>query len=276
MRKNTMRDNLISNTNLDRQDIDNLGSGFRTRMDAVRRQMRKWNERGYSFRRVMSWGQEKHNDESKLPMREVKRFWREVDLLKGVILLAEFCKANGLDTQKELEKNVIENRREAALNRMLEKYAEVGVSCEMLEPFLSSQKMLASELPPEVLDGVGELIANRAVGKVLKRRWMEEHPETNRRRLSYLEETRTHLYAKLMQSENAHKILPTQERAMHLEYWALEAQVKREMAAADLMKLRERVKILKKRKGKTFTNWERKHKKQEAPVVYERRNMFLY
>ena len=47
----------------------------------------------------------------------MKNFWHEVDLLKRIILLAEFCKANGLDFQKEFEKDAAEKRRQAILNK---------------------------------------------------------------------------------------------------------------------------------------------------------------
>lgn len=94
-------DTLIANTNLDKWDINNLGHGFYIRVATVRRQMNKWNQQGYSFRRVMSWTQEGHKGESKIPWVVFKTWQREVELLKGIILLAEFCKDNHLNFHTE-------------------------------------------------------------------------------------------------------------------------------------------------------------------------------
>lgn len=110
-------DNLTTNTTLDTKDIKKMGQGFYHRLVMVRSQARQWQQQGYSFRRLVTWANPDHRCDSKIPLRPMKNFWHEVDLLKRIILLAEFCKANGLDFQKEFEKDAAEKRRQAILNK---------------------------------------------------------------------------------------------------------------------------------------------------------------
>ena len=113
---------ITENTSLDKADIRNLGNGFYYRLGAIRRQMARWNEEGYSFRQIATWNTEEYKKESKIPRRQIKMFWREVELLKRIVLLAEFCKANGLDFQTEFEKHKIDIHHEQALNKLMENF----------------------------------------------------------------------------------------------------------------------------------------------------------
>ncbi|MBQ4472413.1 MAG: hypothetical protein II942_04145 [Alphaproteobacteria bacterium] len=111
--KETLEESLVGHTNLTMDDVRNLGHGFYNRVSAVRRQMRKWNKAGHSFRRVMSWTIPGNRGECKVPWVQFCAWNREVRILQGIILLAEYCKSNDLDFQTEFAKDtrrIKENR----------------------------------------------------------------------------------------------------------------------------------------------------------------------
>ena len=103
--KETLEDSLVAHTSLDVDDVRNLGHGFYNRVSAVRRQLRKWNDAGHSFRRVMSWSIPGNRGECKAPWAQFSAWKREVKILQSIILLAEYCKANNLNFQTEFAKD---------------------------------------------------------------------------------------------------------------------------------------------------------------------------
>ncbi len=120
IRKDSSVESLVANTNLGQEDIKNMGPDFLCRVQAVRRQMDKWNDQGHSYHRVMAWAQhEEFKQESKISPKKIEKFGHEVDLLKRIIMLAEFCKASGLNFQTEYAKHCLVVRREKAARRLL-------------------------------------------------------------------------------------------------------------------------------------------------------------
>jgi len=175
--KGSTIENLMTNTNLSQEDIKGMGRGFYGRLSVIRRQMMRWNEAGYSFRQVASWNTEDHKKDSKIPRRQLKAFWREVDLLKRIVLLAEFCKANGLDFQTEFEKHKVDVYRERVLAELMEKYEKIGVTYDMLKPFLLCPEKQADKLNPKFLDRVSLLVPSQEIKGRVHAAWLEKHPD---------------------------------------------------------------------------------------------------
>jgi len=181
VRSNSARENLLANTNLDQEDLRKLGKGFLGRIYMVRSQMQTWNAKGYSFRQVATWNTEEYKRESQIPRRQIQMFWHEVDLLKRIILLAEFCKANGLDFHKEFAADKmaekIANRYQRALDKLFEKYTEVGITYDVLKPFLLSKTKISSDkLPAIILDRVVKTISPRLISSEAKRQFKQQVP----------------------------------------------------------------------------------------------------
>ena len=168
---------LTANTSLDKADIENLGRGFYNRISMVRRQMQKWNQQGHAFRDVIKWTTKEHKDERKVPWREFEIFQHEVDSLQRIILLAEFCKANGLDFRKEFKIHQGDVRRQRTMEKLFEKYERVGVTYDMLKPFLSSSTMSATKLDPKLLDQVATALPMDSVRKQVWAEWGKKNKE---------------------------------------------------------------------------------------------------
>ena len=103
--KETVEESLVANTDLTMDEVKSLGHGFYNRVSAVRRQMTKWNKAGHSFSEVMSWSEPGHRGQCAAPWAVFAGWKRELEILKGIILLAEYCKSNDLDFQTEFAKD---------------------------------------------------------------------------------------------------------------------------------------------------------------------------
>jgi len=251
-RKKTMSEDLAEHTGLDASDLKVLGKGFVTRVRLARSRMKEWNEEGYSFQQVMNWNTEEHQKDSKIPRRQLKMFWREVDLLKRIIVLAEFCKANGLDFQAEFEKHKIDINYEQNLHKLMEKYEKVGVTYNMLNSFLHSAKPKVDKLNPTLLDRVSLTLLSDDIKTEVWRAWLRTHPDDrgNRRPFKVLYSNKqSGFQCEMIDWLNPREVLAqiaTETRLLgpdlareRQEYLKLYQSVRRRMAAENLMELRD-------------------------------------
>lgn len=255
VRGDSAMESLLANTNLSQEDIKNMGRGFLKRVYAIRRQMRKWNEQGYSFRKVTDWNTEEHKKDSKIPRRQVKAFWREVGSLKRIVLLAEFCKANGLDFQTEFEKHKIDVHREGILTELLGKYEKVGITYDILKPFLDSAKMKVEKLSPALLDRVSLTLRPEDLKVRIRSAWLNDHPndwkqqpfrvwdgknaDTSKMAITWVKPLEALEYV----AENPKGIGPGMKRERQ-EYLKVCLAVRRRMAAESLIELRRNFRLL--------------------------------